>query len=409
VRLLALSTDGVDDGSGRGSLKNASELMQLLKLPFPTGAADGALLRNLRTLQANTFYKDKPLSMPTSFLIDGDGEIAIIYRGVVDVKQVMADADLIQTTDSQRIETALYPLGGRSGIGLLPVDELGFAKAYYEAGYYADVRRTLAKFIGRTTTSAFSETNVRQSGRQQNLAEAYHLLAQTEEADAHLEAAEQAYRNGLRFAPQALGSRVSLAIVLWKQGKQAEADAQLHTAERDGTSLIKTHKLLGRVRMQFGQPKQAARHFRKALQQSPGDQQLGLELAVALQADGRIEDAVAQYRQLLASNPSFLQAANNLAWIYATSLDQGIRNAEESLRLALQVCRATENQKSAYLDTLAAAYAANGQFTQAISAARQAIDVAEKANQEDMAEKIRQRLKAYQQNKPYQEPVRPTP
>ena len=405
LRLLALSTDGVVDGSGQGSLRKASELMQRFKLPFRTGVASEALLRKLRILQANTFYRDKPLSMPISFLIDSDGEIAIIYRGVVEVDQVIADADLIQTTDRQRIETALYPLGGRSGIGLLPFDELGFAKAYYEGGYYEDVRLELSKLIERTSTPVPNEAGAQRTARRQNLAEAYHLLANSEEAGAHLEAAEHAYQNALRFAPQALGSRVSLAIVLWNQGKQSEADAQLLIAERNGTSPVKTHRLLGSVRMKFGQPKQAARHFRKAYEQSPNDEQLGLDLAVALQADGRTADAVSQYRQLLAMNSSFLQAANNLAWIYATSLDSRIRSAEESLELALQVCRATDNRKPAYLDTLAAAHAENGQFKRAISTAHEAIEIAEKAQQEDLVEQIRQRLKVYQDNKPYREPV----
>jgi tetratricopeptide (TPR) repeat protein len=286
---------------------------------------------------------------------------------------------------------------------LLPFDELGFARAYYEGGYYEDVRLELSKLIERTSTPVPNETDSQRAARRQNLAEAYHLLANSEEAGAHLEAAEHAYRNALRFAPQALGSRISLAIVLWNQGKQSEADAQLLIAERNGTSPIKTHRLLGSVRMKFGQPNQAAQHFRKAHEQSPNDEQLGLELAVALQADGRTADAVSQYRQLLARNSSFLQAANNLAWIYATSVDHRIRNAEESLELALQVCRATDNRKSAYLDTLAATYAENGQFMRAISTAQHAIDVAEQANQEDLAEQIRQRLKVYQDNKPYRE------
>ena len=154
--------------------------------------------------------------------------------------------------------------------------------------------------------------------------------------------------------------------------------------------------------MQFGQPNLAVQHFRQIYERSPSDE-LGLELAAAMQEDGQTADAVELYRQILVTNPNFSQAANNLAWIYATNANPGARNAKESLRLALKVCNATEHRTPAFLDTLAAAYAEDGQFSRAVSVSQQAIAIAKRANLNELADQIRERLERYRQNEPHRE------
>jgi hypothetical protein len=56
------------------------------------------------------------------------------------------------------------------------------------------------------------------------------------------------------------------------------------------------------------------------------------------------------------------------------------------------------------LDTLAAAYAADGRFDEAIRTADRAARIATEQELTDSAEKIRDRLSLYRQHRPYVEP-----
>ncbi len=128
-------------------------------------------------------------------------------------------------------------------------------------------------------------------------------------------------------------------------------------------------------------------------------------LANVLELEGRVVDALVQYDTMLESRPGHPVVANNVAWLLATSPDQSIRNADEAIRQAEHVCQVTRWQVPSALDTLAAAYAAAGRFEEAIETAGKAIQLASSTSQPALAEKIRQRLKLYEQKRPYVEQV----
>jgi hypothetical protein len=53
------------------------------------------------------------------------------------------------------------------------------------------------------------------------------------------------------------------------------------------------------------------------------------------------------------------------------------------------------------VDTLAAAYAAAGRFPDAVKTTERAIDLAESANQQQLADEIKKRLELYKTGQPY--------
>jgi hypothetical protein len=93
---------------------------------------------------------------------------------------------------------------------------------------------------------------------------------------------------------------------------------------------------------------------------------------------------------------------NNLAWTLATCRDPACRNPAEAVRLAEQASAADQRNFS-FFDTLGAAYAAAGRFPDAAAAARQAVALAEAADQTDAAARFRLRLDLYRSNQPYHE------
>jgi len=69
--------------------------------------------------------------------------------------------------------------------------------------------------------------------------------------------------------------------------------------------------------------------------------------------------------------------------------------------LAEQVCQATHHRDPRFVDTLAAAYAAAGHYHQAVAAARQALTLADAAQQPELVKQIQERLRLYENNQPY--------
>jgi tetratricopeptide (TPR) repeat protein len=137
---------------------------------------------------------------------------------------------------------------------------------------------------------------------------------------------------------------------------------------------------------------------------NPKDKRLAYFLynrGYAYEHAGRIQEALAEYQKTIELDPSYPDAHGNSAWIYATHSDPAIRNATKALEYALIEARRTKMKNAGALDTLAAAYAVNGQFDEARRHQEQA--VAKAGSPEDKRE-FAERLRLYEQGTPYVEP-----
>lgn len=139
----------------------------------------------------------------------------------------------------------------------------------------------------------------------------------------------------------------------------------------------------------------------KALELEPNNPDTWYNLGVCQQAVDNIPGALISYRQVLQFDPNSVTALNNLAWILAASPDDHIRKPAEAVLLADKLERLSHPENSDILDTLAAAYASDRQFKQAIETAQKAIDLANAAGQKEKAGDISRRLQYYKTEKPW--------
>jgi Flp pilus assembly protein TadD len=195
------------------------------------------------------------------------------------------------------------------------------------------------------------------------------MLGRTLLRQRKLDAAEQALRHALRFAPDQVEARTDLAEVLMLRGRAPEALDEL-------------------TRVVQAQP--------RALE--PRQQ-----LAATLAAAGRTADAVQQYRELLRLTPDAPLVLNNLAWILATHPDASLRDGAEAVRLAERACQLVGNREAFLLGTLAAAYAEAGRFDEAVRTSTQAITLADQNGQSAVATSNRGLLDLYKAAKPYRD------
>jgi tetratricopeptide (TPR) repeat protein len=75
----------------------------------------------------------------------------------------------------------------------------------------------------------------------------------------------------------------------------------------------------------------------------------------------------------IAADPTFPWSYNNLAWDLATYENLAERNAQDAVKFALKACELDGYHYWSFLDTLAASYAENGQFPEAVLRMTQAI------------------------------------
>jgi tetratricopeptide (TPR) repeat protein len=148
--------------------------------------------------------------------------------------------------------------------------------------------------------------------------------------------------------------------------------------------------------------------WQKTLQLKPGPDNAAHahnNLGVILQEQGKLTEALAHFTKAIQLRPDSPIPMNGLAWFIATCPELKNSDVNEAIRLAGRACMITNYKNPSYLDTLAAAYASAGRFTEAVDTAQKAIILAETANQPQIKNIIQYHLTFYTQGIPYLESV----
>jgi tetratricopeptide (TPR) repeat protein len=249
------------------------------------------------------------------------------------------------------------------------------------------------------------------------------------------------YEQALRIRPDYAKPHNNIGIALVSQGRVAEAIAEFAAALRIEPDYAEVHYNLGVALANQGSISEAIAQYRETLRLKPdwppalsrlawilatdrnaslrngaeavqlaerlceitGYPEAHYNLGVALANQGRISEAIAQYRETLRLKPDWPPALSRLAWILATDRNASLRNGAEAVQSAERLCEITGHRQDDALDALAAAYAEVGRFSDAIQVAQKAVELANAAGHRDLAGHIQERLKSYQAGSPYRE------
>jgi Flp pilus assembly protein TadD len=206
----------------------------------------------------------------------------------------------------------------------------------------------------------------------------------------------------LQYDPNNLEARMNLGHALSLLGKFDEADNQFQQALKMDPDNAAMHKAYGEALSLQGKMPGAIRQLQLATALQP-DAQTCSELASWLYAGGDPRLAVKFLRQSLSLDPDNPGTLNNLAWILATSPDDSLRNGKEAVNDAEKACRLTANKRPEMLTALGAAYAEEGDFSNAMTTIQTAITVATAAGNSSLVTADAQFLQLYRAGKPYRE------
>jgi spermidine synthase len=243
-----------------------------------------------------------------------------------------------------------------------------------------------------------------------------------------LEAMEH-FRQVLKIDPLNSGARINMAAVLLEQKRIDEAIHHLHEALKVDPKNAEIYNNLGAALLEKGQIEEAETQFQEALKIQPDHWKAMANLANVSGRKGKLEESISLLYKVLRINPEDIQSRyilaisilrknryeeamqilqeglklspenvamlNLLARLLTSVPDIKLQNREQALFFAQKACAITEEKNPLCLDTLAAAYAAQGKFKEATEIAHKAYNLALSLNLTQLAEEIRKRLDMY--------------
>ena len=147
---------------------------------------------------------------------------------------------------------------------------------------------------------------------------------------------------------------------------------------------------------------EASEACREALHINPDYAEAHNTLAWLLKDQHKQTEALTHFREAVRLRPGMVQAMMGLAWLLATHPDSQVRNPPEAFGLAQRVAELSPPENWLALDTLAAAYAANGRFPEAVQTQRKTVELVRTMSPKDSAA-VEARLALYEQGKSFVE------
>jgi len=199
-------------------------------------------------------------------------------------------------------------------------------------------------------------------------------------------------------------AQTNLGIVLLRKGELDEAISLLQAAVNLRPENAPAHDNLAKAFLQKGQVADAMVHYRKLLELQPENGEARNILGTAFVQQGRIREAIEQWREALAIQPENGNAMSNLAWVFAASPEESFRDGARAIDLANQALRLSGGKIPMIFRTLAAAYAENGRFSQAIATAQRGIELANNQGNHGLAAELQSNIALYQVGRPLRDP-----
>jgi protein O-mannosyl-transferase len=210
------------------------------------------------------------------------------------------------------------------------------------------------------------------------------------------------YRAAEQLMPELYHVHNNIAHLLDQMGRPAEALPEYQQAILLNPSLPVLHESVAAVFTELGRFPEAMAEFTNAIQLDPANSSPHVQLGDMLLKQGRDAEAIAQFNEALKLDPSNFQTFARTANVLASIENPQVRDGKTALVLALKANELSNHSQPQVFDILGMAFAENGDFTNALTCAQNALDLAHAAKMEKL-EPIQQRLQLYKRHQPWRE------
>jgi len=288
IRVLALNVDDpIDRAKGDAFLDQIS-------WPFERAYAHKELLDVLAVAQRVLIDRPHADSIPTSYLIDGQGRLQVIYRGPVEASHIAEDVLSFGASPlERRVQNARF--GGWWSTDKIPTRYTLMAIQLRNRGYPA----LSAEYLKRIT-----------------------ILGDAEDAPDYA-------------VNRIVGSEINTGIQLMQGDDTVGAVASFQRAVALRPKHPVANKLLGVCLQRLGRASEGLPHLYTALEKDPENAEVHNDIGLALVDLNKTDEAAASFQAAIALDPLLAKPHFNLGVFYARQelFDQAITHIQEALRL----------------------------------------------------------------------------
>jgi len=322
---LQLLTVNLDEAIGAESLQSSprehSVSSSHLSFPVLRGSEEVAAIYNI--LYRYLFDRHRDLSLPTSFLIDEQGEIVKVYQGPIKPGSVENDFRHIPRTPAERLAKAL-PWPGVSDTFEFARNYLSFGSIFFQHGYFEQAESSFRQALRDDPASAEAFYGVGSSCLN---------LGKTAEARESFQRAVELAPSYPDTLPNAWNN---LGLLATRDGRTDEAIGYFRQAVKLNPDHLIALENLGNTYRQQKQWEQARKVLEHAIAVSPGDPESNYSLGMVFAQTDDNARAYEYLQRALNSRPAYPEALNNLGILYLRTgrRDEAVATFQECIRVA---------------------------------------------------------------------------
>lgn len=228
------------------------------------------------------------------------------------------------------------------------------------------------------------------------------LRARVAMSDKKYDEALEEIRLALFFEENSKELQMMKTLILCEKDKANFDDAQkaVESLLNDKDADVDVLHIASNVAHAMKDPELALRVSQTILKQDENNEDALFELPSIYIALKQYDKAVETFEKSVKLYPENPTALNNYSWFLSTTAQDAYRDGKKALELAIKAAQASNYEKAYILSTLAAAYAENGDFENAMKFIQKALEI----NKDDsIVESIKNEMESYKQKKPIRE------
>jgi tetratricopeptide (TPR) repeat protein len=210
------------------------------------------------------------------------------------------------------------------------------------------------------------------------------------------------YTEALRVDPQHMSAYNNRGNAWRDKGDTGRAIADFNEGIRLNPQYALAYNNRGLARTDRREYEAAIADFNEAIRLNPQYANAYSNRGDALGSTGERTRALADYAEAVRLDPRNAARYNRIAWRLAVTRNDQVREGQRAVEYATQACELTSWRVGNYIDTLAAAYAEIGNFTEAVRWEEKSLQDAAFAASRG-GEAARARLELNRASKPYRE------
>ena len=315
----------------------AGEQNRNRNLPFPmlTGSDDVAAIYNI--VYRYLFDRHRDLALPSSFLIDAEGQIVKVYQGSVDPAQVEHDFRNVPRSAADRLARAL-PFPGVSEVTEFGRNYLSYGSVFFQRGYFEQAEASFRIALQDDPESAEAVYGIGS------------VYLNQQKNDEARKCFERALKMRATYPGTLANCWNNLGLLAGREGRTAEAVSDFKEALRMSPDHLIALNNLGSAYRQMKRWDEARTTYERALQFGPNDADANYGLGMVF---AQLDDTARAFELLqraLKARSAYPEALNNLGILYLRTQrrDQAVASFEESIRVAPEFDQAYLNLARVY-------------------------------------------------------------